>query len=46
MFLDARNLTGERYIASTSVAPVATPASALFEPGTDRAVYAGLNLHW
>lgn len=41
-FVEARNLADTRYIASASVAVRATAASELFEPGTGRAVYAGL----
>jgi iron complex outermembrane receptor protein len=44
LFVDARNLTDRRYIASASVATRATPASALFEPGSGRAVYVGVEL--
>lgn len=46
IYVDARNLTDERYIASTSVAAIATPASALYEPGTGRAIYGGLRVAW
>jgi iron complex outermembrane receptor protein len=46
VFLDARNLLDTRYIASTSVAAVATPQSPLFEPGSGLAAYAGLRLRW
>lgn len=42
--LDARNLTDRRYIASTSVAAVASDSSALYEPGTGRALYAGVRV--
>ena len=42
VFAEGRNLTDRRYISSASVAPVATPASALFEPGFGRSVYAGV----
>lgn len=41
-FVEARNLADTKYIASASVIPRATPQSQLFEPGTGRAVYAGL----
>ena len=46
LFADGRNLTNERYIASTSVVAVASPASAVFEPGTGRAVYGGVRVAW
>lgn len=45
-FLDGRNLTDRKYIASTSVTAIATINSALFEPGTGRAVYGGLRYKW
>jgi len=41
-YLEGRNLFDERYIASASIAETANTASALFEPGTGRAVYAGV----
>ncbi|WP_086465894.1 TonB-dependent receptor family protein [Oceanibaculum nanhaiense] len=46
LFIDGRNLTDERYIASASVSTTATPASAVFEPGFGRAVYAGVQVRW
>ena len=46
MFVDARNLLDTKYIASTSVAAVANPNSALFEPGAGLAVYGGLRVRW
>lgn len=41
-FVDARNLADTRTIGSASVAPRATPASALFEPGFGRSIYGGI----
>ncbi len=41
-FVDARNLADTRYIGSASVAPRATPTSALFEPGFGRSIYGGI----
>jgi iron complex outermembrane receptor protein len=41
-YLEGRNLLDARYIASASIAETATAASALFEPGTGRAVFGGL----
>ena len=41
-YIEARNLLDTRYIASTSIAETANAASALFEPGTGRAIYGGL----
>jgi len=46
VFLDARNITDERYIASASVSTVATPTSAVYEPGSGASAYAGLTLSW
>lgn len=46
VYLDARNLGDERYIASSSVAAVATDTSTLYEPGTGRAIFGGLSLRW
>lgn len=46
LFIDGRNLTDEQYIASASVSTIATPASAVFEPGFGRAVYAGVQVRW
>ena len=45
-YIDARNLTDERYIASASTAGIATANSALFEPGSGRAIYAWLQARW
>jgi iron complex outermembrane receptor protein len=41
-YIEARNLLDTRYIASSSIAETANAASALFEPGSGRAIYAGL----
>lgn len=46
LFVDGRNLTGEKYIASTSVVAAANAGSAVFEPGSGRAVYGGVRLAW
>lgn len=46
IFLDARNLTDERYVATFSTATLATPASALYFPGETRALYAGVTLRF
>jgi iron complex outermembrane receptor protein len=45
-YVEGRNLTDETYIASASVAAQAGPNSALFEPGTGRAVYGGVQFRW
>ena len=41
-FVEGRNLADTKYIATASVATRATPQSELFDPGTGRAVHAGL----
>lgn len=41
-YIEARNLTNRKYIASVSIAERANAASALFEPGTGLAVYGGM----
>jgi iron complex outermembrane receptor protein len=46
VFAELRNLTDRRYLASASVLPVATPASAVFEPGLGRMGYAGLRMRF
>jgi iron complex outermembrane recepter protein len=45
VYVDARNLTNERYIASTSAVAKADPNSAIFEPGDGLAVFAGVNVN-
>lgn len=45
-YLEGRNLTNERYIASASITDRATLASPLYEPGTGRAIYAGVKYRW
>lgn len=44
VYLDARNLFNEAYIASVSVTALASPNQALFEPGNGRAVYVGTKM--
>lgn len=46
IYLEARNIANTAYIASTSIARNANATSALFEPGTGRAVYAGMKVRW
>ena len=46
MYVEARNITNKAYIASASIIDRATPTSPLFEPGTGRAVYAGVKARW
>jgi iron complex outermembrane receptor protein len=45
-YLEARNIANKAYIASASVIDRATQNSPLFEPGTGRAVYAGMKVRW
>lgn len=46
LFLDGRNLLDKTYIADVTVTTSATAASANFNPGTGRAVYAGFEYRW
>ena len=41
-YLEGRNLLDTRYISSVAIAGTANPASEIFNPGTGRAIYAGL----
>ena len=45
-YIEGRNLSDVAYISSVSITDLAAPTSALFEPGTGRAVYAGLKYRW
>ncbi|MEP9353554.1 TonB-dependent receptor [Xanthobacter sp. KR7-65] len=45
-YVDARNLFDTAYIATVSVTARAAQNSALFEPGSGRAVYAGIRYTW
>jgi len=45
-YVEARNLSDKAYISSASIAQRANASSALFEPGTGRAVYAGAKFRW
>jgi iron complex outermembrane receptor protein len=45
-YIEARNVLDTRYIASASILDRATATSPLFEPGTGRAVYAGIKARW
>ncbi len=45
-YIEGRNLSDVAYIASASIIDVASSTSTLFEPGTGRAVYAGLKYRW
>ncbi len=45
-YIEARNVLDTRYIASASILDRATATSPLFEPGTGRAIYAGVKARW
>jgi iron complex outermembrane receptor protein len=45
-YMEGRNLSNKAYISSVSIINQATNASPLFEPGTGRAVYAGMRYRW
>ena len=45
-YIEARNIGNKAYIASASILDRANANSPLFEPGTGRAVYAGIKVRW
>lgn len=45
-YIEGRNLSDEAYIASASIIDAANAGSTLFEPGTGRAVYGGVQVKW
>jgi iron complex outermembrane recepter protein len=45
-YIEARNILNTAYIASASIIDRATATSPLFEPGTGRAIYAGIKARW
>lgn len=45
-YIEARNIGNKAYIASASIIDRANAASPLFEPGTGRAIYAGMKYRW
>jgi len=45
-YIEARNIANKAYIASASIIDRATAVTPLFEPGTGRAVYAGVKYRW
>lgn len=45
-YLEARNIANTAYIASTGITRLADASSPLFEPGTGRAIYAGMRVRW
>lgn len=46
IFIDARNLTDERFASSNLVTDIANPTQAAFLPGDGRAAYAGIELRF
>lgn len=46
VYVDARNLTDEKYISNANVTPVATANSALFNPGDGAGVFVGAEIRW
>jgi iron complex outermembrane receptor protein len=45
-YIEARNIANTAYISSASIIDKATATSTLFEPGSGRAVYAGIKARW
>lgn len=45
-FVEARNLTDEKYVATTTLTRTGGAGSAVFYPGDSRAVYGGLEMRW
>jgi iron complex outermembrane receptor protein len=45
-YIEGRNLADEAYIASASIIDQANANSTLFEPGTGRAIYGGVQVKW
>lgn len=45
-YIEGRNLADKRYIANVAVAGTADAASELYNPGTGRAVHAGVQFNW
>ena len=45
-YAEARNIANKAYIASANIIDRANPALPLFEPGSGRAVYAGMKARW
>ena len=46
MYIEARNIANKSYIGSASIIDRANATLPLFEPGTGRAVYAGVKARW
>lgn len=45
-YVEGRNLTNKKYVASASIIDRAQAADRLYEPGDGRAVYAGVKYRW
>ncbi len=45
-YIEGRNLLDRRYIANVAIAGTANAESALFNPGTGRSVYGGVQIKW
>lgn len=46
LYVEGRNLTDKRYIATVAVAGIASPNAEIFNPGTGRAVFGGVRVSW
>lgn len=46
LYVEGRNLTDKRYIATVAIAGVAGANAEIFNPGTGRAVFGGVRLKW
>lgn len=46
VYVEGRNLTDKRYIATVAIAGVANANSEIFNPGTGRAVFGGVRFTW
>lgn len=45
-YLEGRNLTNRKYIASTGITDRGNAGMALFEPGSGRSIFAGMQIHF
>jgi iron complex outermembrane receptor protein len=45
-YLEGRNLLNRRYIANAAIAGTADVSAALFNPGSCRSVYGGVQFRW
>lgn len=46
VYVEGRNLTDKRYIATVAIAGVANASSEIFNPGTGRAMFGGVRFTW